>query len=965
MLKPLPPMTEDEISRCSPPREAGFGSLTGECGPLPLKAMDVRVQIDGLVAQIELRQTFVNTHPRPIEATYVFPLPDRAAVTRFRLEVAGRVIDGQLKERGAARKAYNLAIAQGHRASIAEEERAGVFTLRVGNLPPGESARVQLTLAGPLPYSDGEATFRFPLVVAPRYVPGTPLLGPSVGDGIAADTDAVPDASRISPPVLLPGYPNPVQLKLLVDFTSAWQPHDLRSSLHTVIEEAVFPGRRVTLQPGERLNRDIILRFRLAEERLRTGLSLQPDAEGNEGTFLLTLVPPAATKEGTRPRDVVFVLDRSGSMEGWKIVAARRALARMVDTLSERDRFTVIAFDNSLELPAAFAGQLVSGDDRHRFQAVEFLSRIQAQGGTEMAQPLGRAVDLLLDETTTSRDRILVLVTDGQVGNEDQILQHLGAGAKKIRIFTLGIDRAVNAGFLRRLSDLGGGASELVESEERLEEVMTRIHRLIATPLVTALKLEPAGLKVIPGSVVPARLPDLFAGTPLLILGRYQGQAQGGLALVGRDAAGGTWQSRIDASREASPGLASLWARGRLRELEDRYAMAADIRPSLEKEIVGVSLRHSVLCRFTSFVAVDRAEVVNQGGAMQRIVQPVEQPEGWAKTALGGIPAAALVTAELEATPRKSKRRDRARMKGDAFTELVHRQILSLDQLEEARGVAQQTGQKLHDVLAKLEYAIPEEIYSALAEFHGMPLVSLTDMTVPMAVVEMVPESVARENVILPLTHESGSLHIALSDPSDFSTLEKLTFILNKNIHPVLAPRDQIVEAINRHYGQSETESVDSMLAEFTDSAIDFTETESTAEAADADWDYLDSNERPVVTLCNLIIAEAIQLRASEIHIEPLADRVCIRYRINGVLVERDSPPLRLLAPLLARLKIMGSMDIAEKRQPQDGRIKVCLNGKDYELRVSMLPTANGQSCVIRILENVPAEPQAREEFWK
>src|SRR5438270_341094 len=180
--------------------------------------------IDGQLARIDVAQTFVNTHAEPLEATYIFPLPDRAAVTRFRLEVAGRVVEGVLKERGAARREYTEAIEAGHRAAITEEERPGVFTMRVGNLPPGEAATVRLTLVGPLPYADGEATFRFPLVVAPRYIPGTPLPGPSVGDGTVPDTDAVPDASRITPPVLLPGYPNPVRLSLVVDVSATGLP---------------------------------------------------------------------------------------------------------------------------------------------------------------------------------------------------------------------------------------------------------------------------------------------------------------------------------------------------------------------------------------------------------------------------------------------------------------------------------------------------------------------------------------------------------------------------------------------------------------------------------------------------------------------------------------------------------------------------------------------------------------------
>src|SRR6266480_3268380 len=287
-----------------------------------------------------------------------------------------------------------------------------------------------------------------------------------------------------------------------------------------------------------------------------------------------------------------------------------------------------------------------------------------------------------------------------------------------------------------------------------------------------------------------------------------------------------------------------------------------------------------------------------------------------------------------------------AKARGD-FTEiLVHKQLLSPDQLEEARGLQQATGAKLQDALTKLGYVSTEQIMSAIAEFHGLQYIDLTEVTIPPAVVELVPESVARENVVLPLSQDNGTLKIIMSDPSDFDTIQKLQFILNKEIQPVLAAREQIIEGINRHYGQTETESVDSMLQEFTDTQIDFTETEATASMAAAE-----DSDAPVVKLVNLIIQEAISLRASDIHIEPFADRIRVRYRIDGVLVERDSPPRRLLASINSRIKIMGSIDISEKRRPQDGRIKMNLQGKHYDLRVSMLPTNNGQSCVMRILD--------------
>jgi Ca-activated chloride channel family protein len=632
MTKTLPILTDEEVHRCLPAdEEAGFGALATDKGFLPLKAMDVQARIDGLLAQTTLCQTFVNALGEPLEATYIFPLPDRAAVTHFRMEVAGRVIEGVLKEREEARQDFEQAIQSGRRAAITEEERPGVFTLRVDNLMPGEEATVRLTMTGPLVYSDGEATFRFPLVVAPRYIPGTPLPGPSVGDGVAPDTDAVPDASRISPPVLLPGFPNPVRLSLAVEVHAAGMPvDDFRSSLHAIAVSNGEGSRRITLQPGERLNRDFILRFRVGEQTVQTALAVQPDADGKEGTFLLTIVPPTGQSQAVRPRDIVFVLDRSGSMGGWKMVAARRALARMVDTLTDRDRFTVYAFDDTIETASSFGGiALVQARDRNRYRAVEFLARIEARGGTEMAQPLQQAV-LQLAGKDAERERILVLVTDGQVGNEDQILRGLAQRVQDLRVFTLGIDQAVNAAFLQRLACLGGGSCELVESEDRLDEVMAKVHRRIGAPVLTGLRLEPAGLEVDSPTVVPGRLPDLFAGAPLLILGRYRGGARGSITVKAQDAAGRLWSEAVQASSSASAAISSVWARGQVRELEDRYVTGRGDHDRLEKQIVQTSLQFGVLCRFTAFVAVDVKEVVNPSGQVHRVTQPVEAASGWA-----------------------------------------------------------------------------------------------------------------------------------------------------------------------------------------------------------------------------------------------------------------------------------------------------------------------------------------------
>ncbi len=283
------------------------------------------------------------------------------------------------------------------------------------------------------------------------------------------------------------------------------------------------------------------------------------------------------------------------------------------------------------------------------------------------------------------------------------------------------------------------------------------------------------------------------------------------------------------------------------------------------------------------------------------------------------------------------------------FTELLIRQgTVSREQLREAEQLSRDQDMPIADALVKLDYATGAEVAKALAEFNGLEYVDLSEVRIPEEVVELVPESVARENVILPLAEEEDALKVIVTDPFDIETVEKLRFILNRRVVTAIAPREAILEAINRYYGQIEGESADSMLQEFTDTAIDFTATE---EDTSSETESVDESSAPIVRLVQLMIQEAVQLRASDIHIEPFEDRIRIRYRIDGVLIERDSPPRRLLGAILSRIKILSRLDIAERRRPQDGRIKVTVGEKELDLRVSVIPTNHGQSVVMRILD--------------
>jgi Ca-activated chloride channel family protein len=656
-------LTADELKDLAGDRaDAGFGSIETTQGCLPLTALDVDVQIEGLAAETTVRQQFRNVFDEPLEATYIFPLPPRAAVTGFRMTVNDTVVQGRIDERGKAREDYDTAMAEGRTASIAEQERADVFTLRVGNIPPKSTARIELILVAPVAIDSLEATYRFPLVVAQRYCPGVAIDGDSVGDGIAADTDLVPDASRISPPVLLPGFKSPVKLGIKVRIAAgsmaAIQNRNggsLGCTLNATEARDADGDMIVTVVPEQRLDRDFILRWSIAADAVATTtLLVEPDdvrpaglgsgkpaAEApGHGTFSLVIVPPAQVADVEQtPRDVVFVLDRSGSMGGWKMVAARRAVARMVDTLTGEDRVTVMAFDNSVE-HCGDAPHLAPATDRHRWSVLEWLGSVEARGGTKLAAAIEAGFGVFREQGNAEspvnsgprRDRVFVLVTDCQVGDEDRVIANLVDEIGDVTLFVVGIDTAVNEGLLTRMADSTGGMVEMVESEDRLDEVMERIHQRLVSPLVSGLGIQSAGLDIIPESLVPAKLPNLVPGVPVVVRGRYRGTPTGGVCVEGRRPAGDVWQEQAEAQAVSTGCQGSLWARGRLRYLEDLYASRNRDLPveGLENQMVELSTAFGVLCRFTAVVAIDprHPDRKPEPASLRRIVQPVDMIVG-------------------------------------------------------------------------------------------------------------------------------------------------------------------------------------------------------------------------------------------------------------------------------------------------------------------------------------------------
>lgn len=1066
-------MSTNEIGRLEQAVEemgaGGVGALKCSSGNLPLAQLHYHSVITGvgvdstLVVRTTVAQTFYNPFDEPIEATYIFPLEGDQAVIGCHMWCGERALAAQLKERGEARREYGSAIARGQRAALLEENRPESFSMKVGNIPPGEAVQMRMECVGSLPIVGNEWTLRLPLVIAPRYTSGIPLPRAAVEHGIAADTSTAPDASSVTPPIWLPGFASPVHLGIQVDFElgecvptdmdsrSDWPKH-LRSSLHAIVMDKKSEGPGVCsirIVPGERINRDFLLRGSMQHAQANSSLVFESLSEstakqsedftkvdradsntrsnfGKEemGLFSLSVVPPPVSTQA--PRDIVFLLDRSGSMSGWKIEAAKRGICRFIDTLSPEDRFQVAVFDDSVVwLSGGASGKKrkwMPGTDAMRFKAVRWLSNLESRGGTEMEAALQDCLRLFQEAephskasasdqaSITSRNRALLLVTDGQITGEDAVLRVLDKfeQAERPRIFCLGVDRAVNGSLLKRITNFTNGTFEVVESEKRLDEILDRFSLELGSPSVTDLKVrlanddekcdssdsiacratsEEEGKSSAEGidlQIAPCPT-ALYAGRPVQVYGRVQRCEKLAVILSGKRSNGEPWEERLEARvQEVAKSCSNrlpMWGRARIRILEDRLIAEGMKDKELQADILKCSLESNTLSRLTAFVVVDESEVVNGSGKPHKIVQPVEMPSGWMW--LPPIPVERLrskpiafkkwsISYPSSFTPKPVDGNIQQFLftDEDIARELVANGLISPEQVSESLELAKRQSLKLLDALDKLQYCDGESLGKAVAKIYQSEFCDPLNMEFSEEAILSIPQSVARENNVYPIASDENGLTVAISDPSDIETFEKLRFILNRPISYVVASRESIRESINRHYGQIDGESADSMLQEFTDAQIDFTMTEdspivlSSPSAAHMDlhsdefdgdisygnamqYDDVDDDlaedvhmvgtsfgiQRPtasfvseshgsystIVRLVDLLFNEAIQLQATYVFLEERETGISVSFVINGKVVERDTLPKRLGKPLRTRLLILAQLDIT-RSEAQSGR---------------------------------------------
>ncbi|MBV8880279.1 MAG: VWA domain-containing protein, partial [Planctomycetaceae bacterium] len=484
---------------------------------------------------------------------------------------------------------------------------------QVGNLPPGEEVSVRIVTSERLPFfEDGTTELRLPLVVAPRYIPGTPVDRNPAGDGVEWDTDQVPDASRLTPPRLAPGFDPKVALRIEVELADDGDLADLACSQHAI---RMSGGKIALAKQDELLDRDFILRWKLSGEKVRTTLLTTRDGYG-----MLSILPPKRDGFLGLARDVVFLLDRSGSMGGIKMTSAARACSLLLSTLGPRDRFAIAAFDDQAEWMAE--GKFTAADEAGLASGEKFLRTIDARGGTEL-DPAMKETLSLIDRRKNAEGRVpvVVLLTDGQVGNESAVFSRLQKEGGDARVFTVGIDTAVNAAFLQRVASLGGGTCTCVVPGEALEDALRGIGREIGAPLVVDVKIEGAE------DLAPARVPDLFVGRAATVFFRLKKGK--GVTVTGTYSDGKAFKETVKPRSIELPAIDHLWARARVTDLEDRFRLETGEQDKIRKEIIRLAIEHTLLTRFTSFVVVDESEIVNKGGEGQKIVQPVQMPAEW------------------------------------------------------------------------------------------------------------------------------------------------------------------------------------------------------------------------------------------------------------------------------------------------------------------------------------------------
>jgi len=609
---------QPEVEEQRPPTQGELRAVREDKEvPLPLKHTDVHASVEAFLATVEVTQQYENPFDTKIEAVYVFPLPQSAAVTDFLMKIGDRTIRGVIREKEEAKRIYEQAKRQGYRASLLTQERPNIFRQKVANIEPGKGIDVSLTYFNPLRYVDGGFEFVFPMVVGPRFNP------PGHTDGVGAVARGKPGRSGhpVEVQYLAPDERSGHDIGLTLEIDAGVSIEDISCASHVVDVQRPAPTRAtVSLSPRDTLpNKDFVLRYAVAGAKPKTAILTHEAEDGRY--FALLLVPPAELTDVPRmPREMVFVVDCSGSMSGEPLAKAKAAMRRCLHNLDEDDTFQIIRFSESA---SALGGAPIPATTRNIKRGLRYLDSLRGQGGTMMIEGIKAALDFPHDE---ERLRIVSFMTDGYIGNEADILAAVKEKVGSARIFSFGVGSSVNRYLLERMAKMGRGTAAFVGLRDDAADKVDAFYERASRPALAKIHIDWGGAEV--GDLYPQAIPDLFVGRPLLVVGRFSSDPPAQVRIQGRmgtRAAEHTLALNPDDGPTDHPGIRTVWARWRLADLHEQQITAPS--DALREEMTETSLAYRVLCRYTAFLAVDSLEPT-AGDHGVTVAVPVPTPEG-------------------------------------------------------------------------------------------------------------------------------------------------------------------------------------------------------------------------------------------------------------------------------------------------------------------------------------------------
>ncbi|OCP17350.1 MULTISPECIES: marine proteobacterial sortase target protein [unclassified Ensifer] len=616
------------------PNDMGTGALLfpskepGYFVEAPRLATDVQIDVNGPIMRTRVTQRFQNPSKGWVEGTYVFPLPDDSAVDTLKMQIGDRFIEGQIKPRQAAKEIYEQAKAEGKKAALLEQQRPNLFTNQVANIGPGETVVVQIEYQSGVRQSNDAFTFRFPMVVAPRYNPQPVVQTVDLDSRTGyAVSDPVPNREKIDPPVLDPrenARINPVTLT--INLKAGFPIGEVTSAYHEIETSTLDQlTRRITLKVGSvPADKDFELSWKAIEGKSPYA-GLFRETVGDK-TYLLSFVtPPVTAMETDKPlrREVVFVIDNSGSMAGPSMEQAKESLALAISRLKPEDRFNVIRFDDTMTVHFP---DLVEATPDKREDAIAFVRDLTADGGTEMLPALEAALRTQ-GPVASGALRQVVFLTDGAIGNEGQLFQEIQNNRGDARVFTVGIGSAPNSHFMTKAAEYGRGTFTLIGSESQVAARMGELFTKLESPAMTDISATFEGAAS--GDITPNPMPDLYRGEPVVLTVELDGATpEGKLRIVGK-AGDQPWRVEMDIAKSATgEGIAKLWARRKIDDLEASASAIAD-PATLDRQIETVALTHHLVSRVTSLVAVDATPSRPAGENLTETNVPLNLPAGW------------------------------------------------------------------------------------------------------------------------------------------------------------------------------------------------------------------------------------------------------------------------------------------------------------------------------------------------